>query len=255
MTKFVVVDPRPGDADIHAALDQRVPLARIVHRHKGQFDLGIRCAEGMDDVGQHAVGRGTDEADRQASDRARPGLPDGVFGGIHPVQNVPRPLPQDFAGGGEPDLTARAVEEAGAEFLFQRLYLAGQRRLRNAEPCRRPAEMKLIGDGDEIMEAAEVHGYLPENLWVAAGPTHRFIAQPIPIRSRYDTESVIVLDSSHGNNALEEFGVGVQDSPFRRSTFPQVPARKRVAVRSRRDRSTTGAGKAVWGRRPWQTAK
>ena len=63
---------------------------------------------------------------------------------------------QQPAGGGELDLAAVAVEQLGAEVALQQADLLRQRRLRDVEALRRPAEVQLLGDHDERAEAAKV---------------------------------------------------------------------------------------------------
>ncbi|HTR77771.1 MAG TPA: hypothetical protein VMH39_06660 [Gemmatimonadaceae bacterium] len=47
------------------------------------------------------------------------------------------------------------------EFLLQQLHLAAQRWLGHVQSLGRPAEMHLLGDGDELLQLNEgVHGYL-----------------------------------------------------------------------------------------------
>ena len=50
-----------------------------------------------------------------------------------------------------------SVEELQTEFLLQLLDLLAQRRLSHGEAVGGPAEVQLLGHGEEVPEAAEVH--------------------------------------------------------------------------------------------------
>ena len=49
------------------------------------------------------------------------------------------------------------VQEPYAQFRLKVLDLPGQRRLLDAEPFRRTGHVPLVGDGDEVAQAAQVH--------------------------------------------------------------------------------------------------
>ena len=52
----------------------------------------------------------------------------------------------------------RTFEEADVELLLERMHLARQRGLRDAEPARGGDEGRLFGDGDEITQVPQLHG-------------------------------------------------------------------------------------------------
>jgi hypothetical protein len=60
-------------------------------------------------------------------------------------------------GRGEGDGPAVAVEKRHAKVPFERLDLLGQRRPSDQQPGRGPAEVQLLGDGDEVSELAQLH--------------------------------------------------------------------------------------------------
>jgi hypothetical protein len=51
-------------------------------------------------------------------------------------------------------LTAAAVEQAGSELLLELPDRHAQRRLRDIQPLRRPAEVQLLRHGDEVPQVA-----------------------------------------------------------------------------------------------------
>ncbi len=62
---------------------------------------------------------------------------------------------QRLARAGEQHAAAGAVEQAHAQLALERLDLRGERRLRQPEARRGAAEMPLLGDGEEVREAAD----------------------------------------------------------------------------------------------------
>jgi hypothetical protein len=52
---------------------------------------------------------------------------------------------------------AVADEELGAELTLETADLLGERRSRQVKPLRGPAEMELLGDGDEVAQLTELH--------------------------------------------------------------------------------------------------
>ena len=55
----------------------------------------------------------------------------------------------------------RAGEQQRAEFVLQRVDLAGQRRLGHVQPLGGTAHVALLGDGEEVAHLLEVHGDIP----------------------------------------------------------------------------------------------
>ncbi|MCY1182798.1 hypothetical protein D9M73_233760 [compost metagenome] len=69
----------------------------------------------------------------------------------------PRLVEEQPPGRGQGDAAVGAVEQARADFLFQRLDLLAQRRLGNAQLSGGAAEMQLLGDGDEVTQVTQLH--------------------------------------------------------------------------------------------------
>lgn len=73
-------------------------------------------------------------------------------------QEFMRLVQQNHAGRGEPDLTVRPVEQCGSEVLLQPAHRLAEGWLGHAEPVGGPAEVQLVGDGDEDTQVAqEIH--------------------------------------------------------------------------------------------------
>jgi hypothetical protein len=64
---------------------------------------------------------------------------------------------QPFAGGGEPHRAPAAVEQLDAEPALEPLHLLAHRRLHDVQAVGRPAEVQLLGDGDEVRELPQLH--------------------------------------------------------------------------------------------------
>jgi hypothetical protein len=72
-----------------------------------------------------------------------------------------RRVEQGGAGGGERHPArpgAPALEQREADVALEAADLLAERRLREAEPARRAAEVELLGHGDEVREAADRRG-------------------------------------------------------------------------------------------------
>jgi len=67
-------------------------------------------------------------------------------------------LEQGGAGGRERDAARQAVKERRVQFLFQRLDLLRQRRLRNVQALGGAAETALFGHRHEIPHLLQIHG-------------------------------------------------------------------------------------------------
>jgi len=50
-----------------------------------------------------------------------------------------------------------AMEQGYAQFLLERANLHRQRRLRDMQSFRRPAEVQFLGDSDEVAQVAQFH--------------------------------------------------------------------------------------------------
>ena len=103
-------------------------------------------------VPQLAQGRGDDQA-RGVADGDPAGLGGGPgrgrgLGGR--AQQRPGAGQEHLARLGEPGALRGAVEQAGAELLFEAADLSAQRRLGDAQVGGGAAEVPVLGDGDEV---------------------------------------------------------------------------------------------------------
>jgi len=121
-----------------------------------QLDHGVRGAKAPDDLGQHAVQRGGDEADRQAAlDLADPLGHRGQLGGLG--QQLAGMRVEEAAGLGELERPAAALEQQHPQVILQLLDLPGQRRLGDVQALGRAREVQLLGDGNEVTQVTQFH--------------------------------------------------------------------------------------------------
>src|SRR5690606_30158769 len=97
------------------------------------------------------------EADLQLADLALFGAPHHVHRATDLGQDLPGFLEKQPAGVGQRHMPVAALEQAHAQLLLQRLDLLAQWRLGNAQQFGGPAEMQLLGDGDEIAQVTQLH--------------------------------------------------------------------------------------------------
>jgi hypothetical protein len=60
------------------------------------------------------------------------------------------------SGGRERDVPARSQQQLGAELLFELADLAAEHRLCDVEAFRRPSEVQLLRDGDEVAQLPQI---------------------------------------------------------------------------------------------------
>jgi hypothetical protein len=80
-----------------------------------------------------------------------------VRGAVQVGEDRPRVAQERRAGRCRLHAPARAREELGPELVLQQPDLVAQRGLRHVQPLGRPAEVQLLGDGDEVAQVAELH--------------------------------------------------------------------------------------------------
>ena len=108
--------------------------------------------ETRDDV----VGGRADRGDGDATDLSEPGTPNQVDHALRLGDQATSLGEEEIACRREAYLSARALEEADAELLLERLDLLAQSGLGHVQSLRRSAEVQLLGDGDEVADEAEL---------------------------------------------------------------------------------------------------
>jgi hypothetical protein len=163
--QFGGVDGVVHESDVQAAGGQQPQLLRggDLLQVDGELRSVLRTGgqqggqDGGGGVGRHARAQGAEAAVGGAAGQgAQPLLPGEEFVGL---------FQQRRSGGAEPDAALRAVEQFGSEFLLQPADRLAERRLGHAQPLGGPAEVQLVGHGDEKTQVAqEIHdqGSYPE---------------------------------------------------------------------------------------------
>jgi hypothetical protein len=150
-------------ADRHRSSDTNVddpvsePSGLLVGRHRVQFHTDIRpCSpESVEKRRHELIRRRVDEAETEPTPR-----PDTQLFGC-PKHALRRH--EELACIGEERLTVdgqrhssgRALKQRESEVGFELPDLLTQRRLRNVEPRRSPAEVKFVGDGNKCIESTK----------------------------------------------------------------------------------------------------
>jgi hypothetical protein len=106
---------------------------------------------------QHVVIRDADETDREFADLAAAGAPCHQHRLLEPRQDLPRFLQKCMPGLGQRQMPLGAMEQRHAQFLLERTNLHRQRRLRDMQFLRGPAEVQFLGNHDEIAQVAQFH--------------------------------------------------------------------------------------------------
>src|SRR5262249_14657190 len=73
-------------------------------------------------------------------------------------QQLARPLDDEFAGRGGADITNVAVEQAYAQVALDGLDAAAEGRLAQVGGFGGAGEVQGVGKGDDVLQAAQVHG-------------------------------------------------------------------------------------------------
>ena len=83
---------------------------------------------------------------------------------------------------GELDMPAGAVKQRHAELLLESADLVTQRGLGDVQPLGGPAEVKLLGDGDEVLHEPQVQAFDRRSLVIApdsGSPSPLYRTRPI----------------------------------------------------------------------------
>ena len=115
--------------------------------------VGVEIGEQSGDV--HTVRR--HRADRDGSPDQLREVVDRKLDVRDGGKRSPRVRQHGFASRRQPHSAARPVQQCLAEFALQSLDLRADRRLRDVDPLGRPGEVRLFGDGDEVLELPKLH--------------------------------------------------------------------------------------------------
>ena len=165
--EVVGVGGRADDADVEAPGLQTLDLRSDAELAEGQIDVGARGAELPDGERHDRAGGGLQEPDREAADLAARRAPRRLDPGLDLVDRALGIPAERCAGGSDPDLTPVAMEELGPDLGLEPLDLLADRGLGDVDAVRRPAEVELVGDGQEVPQVAELDTHKVEILQTA----------------------------------------------------------------------------------------
>ena len=156
--RFVGIDRGTDESDVEQPGGERAQL--FERRALAELDLDARAAaaEALDDPGHDRQQRRADEVDAQQPRLAGLDPPDGRDRDVELVEHRARVSQERLAGRGELDAAAGAVQQPASELILEPRDLLAQGRLGDVQASRRTAEVKLLGDGDEVTQLAQFHG-------------------------------------------------------------------------------------------------
>ena len=121
--------------------DMRVPCAKLTHRRR-------------DDLGDAPD---LDEGDAQSPHLAAARRLCGGDGAIDAGQRFARLSLEHLARFGELDAAPDPCEQLHADIFFELVNLPAERRRRDVQHARRPADVLVLRDGDEIAQVTQFH--------------------------------------------------------------------------------------------------
>ncbi len=143
---------RPADADVQAAVGQLLVLLGCADLHLVDGQPRMALLDRAQDL-RHRVVAGVDDARTQGG-RGRGGGAGRLDGPADVVEDLAGLHQERRPGGGELDVVGAAVQQPHLQLALQTLHLLAQRGLHDVLARRGPAEMELLGQGDEVTELA-----------------------------------------------------------------------------------------------------
>jgi hypothetical protein len=144
------------EGDVHLPGRQPREVRAGVADDRLEDDRGEPLAEGADGERHRPGGRPGRVADPE-SGRPVAGLACRLHGVGNGLADAAAPLEQDAAGLGELDAAA-TNEQLHPELSLEGEDLLAERRPADLEALGGPAEVQLLGDGDEVAQLSKLHG-------------------------------------------------------------------------------------------------
>ena len=144
-------------AEIGGVIHHRVDHARTVGAIQLQLHRREKLLVHRENFRQQVNARGFVGRDHQFAARIGFQLGDGVLRALAQLQNLLGVIGEDAAGGGQRDAAAEALEQFGAQFLFQLADLRADGRLRPVTGLRSLGEALQPNDLEKRMELIEIH--------------------------------------------------------------------------------------------------
>src|ERR1700678_639120 len=154
----VVVDGEGNHPEIDRVVGDGFKDSGVVGALDVDRDIGILLFEMGKDLGKNMQAGAFVRADGDGSAGNVLHFGEGGEHGFAGVKGILGVFLKGFAGGGERDFAAGAVEELGADFVFNGANLGGDGGLGAETLLRRPGERGVAGYFEEGLELVEVHG-------------------------------------------------------------------------------------------------
>ena len=209
--------------------------------------------EGGEQAEAHGAGLGVLGVAGDAADRV--GLP----------EDHPGPLDHPLAGVGQEDVARAPLDEGDAELLLELHDLGRQRRLADEARLGGPAEMAVVGHGDQVLEIAQVHRSPPCHRLRSAGrgglTGSRFARQSVhadlatrcgsgaEVRIRWSKALSAAVDPAPIAITICLYGTVVQ-SPAANTPGTDVRPRSSITTSPRFESSTVPSSHSVLGSSP-----
>jgi hypothetical protein len=140
----------PQEADVDLSCTQQLELFTDAQKLKRQLDPRAALAEHRQQPGEDVQLGGGHVSDGELSDLTAGRTTRNLYRPVRLGQRRLRFDEERAARVRQEDATARPVEEGDAEIAFEHTDLLTQRRLGDVKPPRRPPEVALFRDGDEV---------------------------------------------------------------------------------------------------------
>jgi hypothetical protein len=156
--EVVAADGQSENGKIDGAGAEAVEQDRSDLLGDGELNLGKFAGERSEKRGKEIGGDGGNDANGEWTTDGLLALDDVTLRGGKFVENRTSARKKGFAEFGEAHGTAKTIEEASAEFIFELEDLLGERRLRDVALLSRAGEGVGVGDGAEVAKLLEFHG-------------------------------------------------------------------------------------------------
>jgi hypothetical protein len=155
LTREIVVQlGAQRDRDVDPAGPQRARHLHVPHLFRRDGHVGVAPPKRSPDRRQRLKTRRRAERDAQRAELPASDAPRGIDGEIERLEDTPGAMEKRLPCIGERDVTRRARQQLSPEVPLELPDRGAQRWLRHVEPLRRPAEVQLLGDRDEVAKMA-----------------------------------------------------------------------------------------------------
>ena len=160
-----VRDGKDGKGDVDPPVKERFDLLPGAQGMEVEHHVRVTLQEGLQDLSQDAGLAGRAEPERKVPDLSVAGLASRHHGVVAVLEDAADLLEEGAARLRQRDKMPRSMKESDSELAFEVLNLLGKRRLRDVKFVGSPAEVKFVGDRDEITQVPKLQ-LLPSPLFL-----------------------------------------------------------------------------------------